>query len=311
MNSKLKKSVRLTALALSLVSVAAHADMNIESIYGTDSRKDLYEITDAKTLKLADSTVALIDKGDITITGSTAKLKTESYGQSQGLCTTERFFDQGTAAFCSGSLIGEDLVLTAGHCVTDATSCANVRFVFGFSIRTQGADPTTVSKDEVYGCSQIIKREQVGTGADYGLIKLDRKVTNHTPLTIKRAASVVGGKLLVIGQPTGLPTKVADGKVRAITNPGFILTNLDTFAGNSGSAVFDATTGQVEGILVRGDADFRYDSTRNCTVATTFPEDGARGEDVTRVSVVTPAIDAYLAAQHPTPAPSHLPRPVH
>jgi hypothetical protein len=34
----------------------------------------------------------------------------------------------------------------------------------------------------VYSCSELIGREQVGTGADWALIRLDRKVTGHQPL---------------------------------------------------------------------------------------------------------------------------------
>jgi hypothetical protein len=60
--------------------------------------------------------------------------------------------------------------------------------------------------------------------------------------------------------------------------------NLDTYGGNSGSAVFDANTGVVEGILVRGENDF---VTRGSCRATNYcPANGCRGEDVTHITNV-------------------------
>ena len=44
--------------------------------------------------------------------------------------------------------------------------------------------------------------------------------------------------LVVIGHPSGLPTKIADGAwVRNNESEYYFVTNLDTFGGNSGSAV--------------------------------------------------------------------------
>ena len=60
--------------------------------------------------------------------------------------------------------------------------------------------------------------------------------------------------------------KIADGAwVRKNTNPVFFQTNLDAFGGNSGSPVLNSETGEVEGILVRGEIDYSYDS-RGCRV---------------------------------------------
>jgi hypothetical protein len=58
--------------------------------------------------------------------------------------------------------------------------------------------------------------------------------------------------------------------------------NLDTYGGNSGSPVFNATNHQVEGILVRGENDFVTNG--SCYVSLVCPTTGCRGEDVTRCS---------------------------
>ena len=68
------------------------------------------------------------------------------------------------------------------------------------------------------------------------------------------------------------------------------MANLDTYGGNSGSAVFNAKTGLVEGILVRGEQD--YVQKGDCRVSNVCPADGCRGEDVTKIlSVGFPAMD--------------------
>ena len=76
---------------------------------------------------------------------------------------------------------------------------------------------------------------------------------------------------MVIGHPTGLPTKIsANGKVNLNTEVTRFSTSLDTFHGNSGSAVFDAVTGQVEGILIMGKNDYRpsiLSNPNSCQVA--------------------------------------------
>ena len=54
--------------------------------------------------------------------------------------------------------------------------------------------------------------------------------------------------------------KVAGGaKVRSNNNGVYFVANLDTYGGNSGSAVFNLQTREVEGILVRGENDYVYD----------------------------------------------------
>jgi V8-like Glu-specific endopeptidase len=121
---------------------------------------------------------------------------------------------------------------------------------------------------------------------DYALIRLDRKVVGRTPLKYRKSGKIAEGQeIVVIGHPTGLPTKVAGGaNVRENHRDVFFNANLDTFGGNSGSAVFNADTGEVEGILVRGEQDYEYDWSKGCRVVYKCTDDGCRGEDVTRIT---------------------------
>jgi hypothetical protein len=282
--------------AAAQVSGGPHGDV----VYGSDDRLDLYQVKDKRVLSLADSTVALFEGGNVAVQGDKAALTTHHYGQEYGLCKEEPFYDQATGAFCSGSLVAPDIIMTAGHCVPSAEECAGIKFVFGFGIKKEGPQPSAVAASEVYGCGQLLGREQNNHGADWALVKLDRPVTGHKPLKLDRGGTVQNGDLMfVIGHPAGLPTKVAGGaKVRDASPDGFFVANLDTYGGNSGSAVFNATTGLVEGILVRGENDYVYKG--SCRVSNTCPADGCRGEDVTKVgSVGFPGLDTVASSANP------------
>jgi V8-like Glu-specific endopeptidase len=64
-----------------------------------------------------------------------------------------------------------------------------------------------------------------------------------------------GDRLTVVGYPMGLPAKIAAGAVVREIRSAYLVANLDTYGGNSGSAVFstdalESGTLRVEGVLV-------------------------------------------------------------
>jgi V8-like Glu-specific endopeptidase len=281
----------IPALLLTSLLSPVFGQVHPDVIYGDDDRLDLHQVQNEKLRKMAESTVALFQGSDVNIDAQTqvARLTTESYGGTYNLCPDEPFRDQNSGAFCSGSLVASDMIMTAGHCVKSDSACKNTKFVFGFGISQSGAGtPGSVPAGEVYGCAALIGREQIGTGQDWALIRLDRQVANHAPLKISRRGGnpPKGTPLVVIGHPAGLPTKVAGGaSVRDDGKTGYFVANLDTYGGNSGSAVFNAVTGEIEGILVRGETDYVWDSAGKCRRSNKLPPDGGRGEDVTAVGI--------------------------
>lgn len=256
-------------------------------VYGSDGRLDLYEVEDANLKRLADSTVALIKKADMTSQSGITTIRSKNYGTQMGLCSSEKYYEQDIAAFCSGFLVAPDVIVTAGHCIKSQSDCIGTQFVFGFNVKAAGLFPQQVSESEVYNCREIIKTTIESNGTDFAVIKLDRAVTNHRSLAVRQNGSVqVGDPLVVVGHPAGLRTKVTlGGKVRttAAETP-FFVANVDTYGGNSGSVVFNADTGLVEGILVRGEQDFTPKN--GCYISKVCAEDTCRGEDITRIAVV-------------------------
>lgn len=280
-------------------------------IYGSDGRLDLYQITDDRLLTLADSTVALVQTTDLTAASNESiNLNTNNYGSIMNLCPTEKYREQDTLAFCSGSLIAPDIILTAGHCVQTEAQCESTAFVFGYAIKNIGNSPKSISKQEVYHCKEILKSERINDGADFAIIKLDRVVTGHKPLSLRLSGEAsVQDSLVVVGHPAGLPTKIATGgSIRAISAD-FFQANLDTYGGNSGSAVFNAQTGLIEGVLVRGEMDYERQGT--CRVSKICADEGCRGEDVTKISAVRAFLPDVggITPQPPITPPPATPQP--
>ena len=283
------------ALLVGLFAPSLFAQVDPNTVYGDDDRRDLYQVTSPAAKKLAESTVGLFSAGNVTVDPAkgVAALATSSYSEEYNLCPEEPFFSQRTGAFCSGSLVAPDIIMTAGHCVRDQGNCTGTKFVFGFGIYEEGGKtPESVPASDVYGCAQLLGREQVNDGADWALVRLDRAVSSRKPLALNRSGVIAKGTgVFVIGHPAGLPTKIAGGaSVRNADLSGYFTANTDTFGGNSGSAVFNAQSGLVEGILVRGEQDYIYKG--NCRISNPCPNDGCRGEDVTKISAVMSKIPA-------------------
>ena len=123
----------------------------------------------------------------------------------------------------------------------------------------------------------------------FHLVKVAGRVfTGREPVLLRTEGLVAQtAELVVIGNPSGLPLKVAGGaSVRKNEAPFFFSANLDTFQGNSGSAVFNAQSGVVEGILVRGEEDFEANMALMCIEAKKCNDSECRGEDVSRITSI-------------------------
>jgi hypothetical protein len=270
----------LTAL---LMLSMGYAQASVDVIYGDDNRMDIYAVKNPMYAKLAKSTAAMIPNKNLRSAGSTYKINASTLAQ-RGMCRSERFANQPTAANCSGFLVGPDLLVTAGHCVKSIRSCADITWVFDYKMNSKTDINLNIPTANAYKCVKVIEQSlSRSTKDDYALVKLDRVVKGRTPLKFRQRGKIRrNADIFVIGHPTGLPSKVADGaSVRSNSNK-YFTANLDTYGGNSGSAVFNARTYEVEGILVRGEQD--YVSRGGCRASNTIGHDSGRGEDVTYIT---------------------------
>lgn len=286
-------------LVLSALVLSNNIFAKVKVIYGEDNRVDVYEEKSSKLVELAKSTAAMVPSANLSPLNDYETLLQGSSLQNRGVCPEERFAKQPTVANCSGFLVGKNQLVTAGHCVQHESDCSGNVWVFDYKVDHAEQESVAVENSKIYKCKKIVSRSlDSQTQDDYALIELEEEVLDRKPLKLRQSGKpAVGDELVVIGHPSGLPTKIAGGaKVRSV-NEVYLVSNLDTYGGNSGSAVFNAKTGLVEGILVRGEKDYVWDSEKGCRVSNVIGDDEGRGEDVTLIS----NIEELMTGDDPEP----------
>lgn len=279
------------------VSPTTPSQVQPQSIYGSDDRRDWYQVSDPVMREWARSTVALISKRDVFDRWGSSAITSSTYQRARNLCSDQPFLDQPTAAYCSGFYVGQNLIVTAGHCVSSQSECDNTVFVFDYAVQQPGVYPLNVANDQVFGCKRLVSQKY---GAhDYALIEVDRDVSGRIPFQIRRQGQpAIGENLTMIGHPAGLPSKISDGgAVMSVSDR--IVADVDAFGGNSGSAVIDRSTGIVEGILVSGNKD--YDSNGRCVMEHKCGADcdGEKIYAISNIANLIPPLDSTLQVLSP------------
>lgn len=281
----MQRNFILIAIMTLIVFFQAEASLALPKvIYGIDNRVDTYACSDNMYVELAKSTAAMVPNQNLLATNDGRILLGGSSLERRGICSSERFSKQLTAANCSGFLVGSNRLVTAGHCIKSIKDCKDFKWVFDYTVESEDQPWAIVDRKAVYGCKKIVQTV-LNNQDDWALIELDRIAVERSPLQYRVLGKPrIGDNLVVIGHPSGLPQKIADGaKIRSLKEK-YFTANLDTYGGNSGSAVFNADTGIIEGILVRGATDYVYDSNQGCRVSNRLPQNGGRGEDVTYIT---------------------------
>lgn len=293
---------QISRLSQQLLSTTA-GGLNAKAIYGTDDRKEYGSPrVSSPERRAAEATVILVKTSDVTFAPDRQTFDLPGGNiidpvSGHGLCTPDQatslgkpiepFYSQPNPGFCSGFRISKRRILTAGHCVRTEADCMNTHFVFGFNASRTNPERRLPSKN-LYHCKAILGGAENTNGADWRLIEVDRDMTVGTDVALRNASTLPklqpGNGVTVVGYPLGLPVKIADHATVRGFGAGFLIANLDTYEGNSGSAVFNAdrlSTGELlaEGILVRGEND--WDISKPCYISKRCPIYGCRGEDVT------------------------------
>ena len=139
-----------------------HTDITLEAherevIYGEDTRRDLYQVDEPALATLArtsimamisESNVNVSSDGAVTLLGGTLQRRYQ-------LCEGQRYGDQITASSCSATLIDDDVIVTAGHCVELQAECETKRFVLGYHMESE-SDLAPLTAGDVFSCQQLI-----------------------------------------------------------------------------------------------------------------------------------------------------------
>ena len=265
-------SLALTSGCMAPVGDGADEDTPDESVgkvqqqvvYGVDNRQDVGAHSDASLRRLAEQSsfttmrsamINAANPSNVTFNTAGGTLQTR-----QNLCTNQnqRFLNDPIAGDCSGTLIDDNLALTAGHCISAAT-CATTRFVFNYRRDASGA-LATITTDDIFSCASVVQDVE-NASLDYAIVRLDRSATpRFTPAVVRgsRAPLAQGTRVAMIGGPDTTPVKIDSGGFVQTPRTGsdFFNASVDAFGGNSGSGVYELGSYQVAGVLQGGNTDY-------------------------------------------------------
>jgi hypothetical protein len=227
-------------------------------IYAADDRIDLVLAPQPAQGLFQDALVALVPATRIRVLASgDALIDAQPLGVAQGLCAGARFEDEPSAAVCSGTLVGDDLVLTARHCVTSLEQCRLSRWVFGYAY-AQNGELVALGPDNLYDCKRIVAgafdRSQ---NLDFAWVELDRPVRGRRPLPALALNSPLapGSRLVAAGFGQGVPAKF-DPNVEVLASfENYFTATVDAFTGSSGMPVM-TTDATLVGFTLRGEDDY-------------------------------------------------------
>ncbi len=260
-------------------------------IFGADDRVEVHEVVDETLRALVVRAVpALVHQRRLAIDPSSGvvTLSGPTLRDRRGLCEGEAFLEQPAVASCSATLIDDDLVLTAGHCV-ESVECVDQRYVFGWYYDAPDA-LREIDQSSVYACAEIVAFAHDAQN-DYAIVRLDRAAIGP-PAEVRRGSVAVGDVVSLAGYPLGIPMKVVEsGAVTAPRSATTFYARLDAHPGNSGSGVFDDAH-RVIGELTAGPIS-AFDDGGTCTVLRVIGEDTTRTETI---NSITPALDALCGS---------------
>lgn len=260
----------------------------LAAIYGEDSRRDA-ALAPSEIRKFQSGMAVLVSKQFILREPETASYQLDLrpiHQEGYQLCTDQRFQHQPTASpSCTGFLIGDDLLLTAGHCMvnhgrverTRTAFCEDFVWLFDYSANSDGQiNLGNRTQQEIAECAEVIEAvfevsvdpisRRPTFGEDYAIIRLQRKLPERARFELNTNFRPDAQPLYALGYPLGLPLKFAWGRFLKILEDGKIRTNIDIQEGNSGSPVF-GRDGKVVGIHVNGYApDSIWQESRQCAV---------------------------------------------
>lgn len=232
----------------------------IAKVYPTQDMKDILSNQNSRRLEqISQATVALIRTDDDNF------LNPKKFGDIYKFCSEEKFLEQKLFSYCSGTLIAENKVLTAGHCIRDLKDCDQIRIAFDYF---ENNDIDRIKSHEIMKCKKILSWSKPVSQiqfVDYAVIELEKPVVDRKPISLN-LNSKVKDHIYSMGHPLGLPMKLVQGflneddhKINLFNlKSSFFKAHMSSHPGLSGSGVYNQDL-ELSGILVRGESNIERD----------------------------------------------------
>lgn len=192
----------------------------------------------------------------------------------QGLCANESWAQKTDLSSCSGTLVSDRHIVTAGHCADIEQMCEKYAWLFDYQLDENGQRPSNYKREQVYSCKKIIKSVHSKIKiygqfirTDFAVIELDRPVVGRKPIELSKKKFVKPGtKIVNISYPLGTPGKISEvGNVaKYMYLPGYFWSDIMVFGGSSGSGMFNAETGELVGVVSQGINNLEDNTIKTC-----------------------------------------------
>jgi V8-like Glu-specific endopeptidase len=172
--------------------------------------------------------------------------------------------------WCSGTMISEDLYLTAGHCFSSNPSepwivprknnrprepippeeiATNMHVNFNYQVDPQGR----LRNERSFPILKLVEHN-LG-GLDYAIVRVEgnpgsASLFGNTP--ISKDDAVLRNVICIIGHPAGYPKRIEAGPVTYLRGDKIGYNSLDTLGGNSGSGILHSPSGFIVGVHTDG-----------------------------------------------------------
>jgi V8-like Glu-specific endopeptidase/endonuclease/exonuclease/phosphatase (EEP) superfamily protein YafD len=147
--------------------------------------------------------------------------------------------------FCSGTLIGTNVFLTASHCVGSTTVGQFVSFNYELS----GAAGSPALTESFFRIGEIIDDN---TSLDFAIVRLQGDPGGRFDWTdIDEAGTNINDLITIVQHPSVEPKQVEVGHVASLTTDTISYGDLDTMPGSSGSGILDHQ-GRLVGVHTNG-----------------------------------------------------------
>ena len=141
---------------------------DIKVVHGRDGRIDTFHLAGTVWEELSRSVAMQIKNSDMI---SNDEVSTKLLGLSlskslePALCADEQFATQIKVGSCSGFLVSDSHIVTAGHCLLSQADCDNKSWVFDYELKyAEDLDYTVVPSRNIFKCKKITLDKWEATG---------------------------------------------------------------------------------------------------------------------------------------------------